>query len=349
MSTRSRFPHRHPHHGSRAARAALLWVILTAVPAAGRTDDAGADFPARLSGTGLYAPGPGLRVAADCLEYLPQYPLWTDGATKRRWIRLPAGTAVDASNPDRWVFPVGTRLFKEFSFGRPVETRMIERGPEGWRFAAYVWNEDGTDAVLAPAGGVRSVVEIAPGVGYDVPGRTDCLACHQGGRDNVLGFDALQLSGDVDPLAPHGGRPPGSPDLADLVARGVVTNWPAGVSHAPRIESADGARERAVLGYLHGNCAACHNAEGPLAMVGLDFEFRLAAAATSPEWATGGHPKRPELVRRISTRNPYVQMPPLGTHLVDEDAIGLVDAWIREGIHPEPIANAPEPPPGGKE
>ena len=47
---------------------------------------------------------------------------------KRRWISLPPGSAIDASDPDAWAFPVGTRLWKEFSFGgQRVETRYMER------------------------------------------------------------------------------------------------------------------------------------------------------------------------------------------------------------------------------
>ena len=65
------------------------------------------------------------------LAFSPQYPLWSDGAAKRRWISLPPGTAIDASRPDAWEFPRGTRLWKEFSLDRPVETRFIERLPDG--------------------------------------------------------------------------------------------------------------------------------------------------------------------------------------------------------------------------
>ncbi len=90
------------------------------------------------------------RVRADNIAFAPQYPLWSDGASKRRWIHLPPGTAIDASRADAWEFPLGTRLWKEFSYGRRVETRLIERLADGsWRFAAYVWNDEGTDAVLA--------------------------------------------------------------------------------------------------------------------------------------------------------------------------------------------------------
>src|SRR6476661_7825652 len=83
-------------------------------------------LPERLSETGLYVAGSTTVVRDDNLAFAPQYPLWSDGTTKRRWIHLPAGTAIDASDPDAWEFPPGTRLWKEFSFGRPVETRLIE-------------------------------------------------------------------------------------------------------------------------------------------------------------------------------------------------------------------------------
>jgi hypothetical protein len=92
------------------------------------------------------------------LSFSPQYPLWSDGARKRRWIYLPPGTAIDASRPDAWEFPAGTRLWKEFAVGAPVETRFIERLADGtWRYATYVWNEEGTDATLAPAEGIAAL------------------------------------------------------------------------------------------------------------------------------------------------------------------------------------------------
>jgi hypothetical protein len=58
---------------------------------------------------------------------------------------LPPGTAIDATNPDRWIFPVGTQLFKEFSsHGDRVETRRIQRHENGtWSFATYLGNEAG--------------------------------------------------------------------------------------------------------------------------------------------------------------------------------------------------------------
>jgi hypothetical protein len=115
------------------------------------------------------------------LPYSPQYPLWSDGAVKRRWIQIPEGTYVDASDPNSWEFPFGTKLWKEFSVaGRRVETRYMERTDEGWQFAAYQWSEDEQEATLAPERGTRVSAEVAPGVRHAIPSRLDCRACHDG-------------------------------------------------------------------------------------------------------------------------------------------------------------------------
>src|SRR5262245_49773858 len=107
---------------------ALLAFLAALVPQA----HAAASLPQHLRDTGLYARATGDDLAGDVLPFTPQYALWSDGAEKRRWIRLPPGGRIDARDPDHWVFPVGTRLWKEFSLGRRLETRMLERTRSGW-------------------------------------------------------------------------------------------------------------------------------------------------------------------------------------------------------------------------
>ena len=348
--------HRTTRRARRGAAPALAGVaVLSALALASGQPlqagpEAGPRLAQRLSETGLYADVATRRVAAGNLAYSPQYPLWTDGATKRRWIRLPEGASIDASDPDAWVFPVGTKLWKEFAFGgRPVETRHIERGPDGrWVFAAYVWAEDGSDALLAPERGVRGVAEVGPGLRHDVLGRGDCLACHEGNATPVLGFGALQLSPDRDPLAPHA-EPAGPVDLRVLAERGQLRGLPARLLARPPRVAAATPEARAALGYLHGNCAMCHNAAGPLADLGLDLEQRVAAPSVGvagalaaptrlfqvPGAATGrslrlapGDPEHSAILARLGSRRPSAQMPPLGTKLVDEEAVRLVSRWI---------------------
>ena len=278
---------------------------------------AAAPLPVHLRDTAIHDPRN--------LEFSPQDPLWSDGAHKRRWIYLPPGTAIDASRPDAWEFPPGTRLWKEFSLDRPVETRFIERLADGsWRYAVYVWNEEGTDATLAPPEGIAA---LAKRDGYSIPSEPDCRACHESSAVPVLGFSALQLSSDRDPLAPHADSRTDI-DLDLLVSRGLIRNL-AG-STRPRIE-ASSPIERAALGYLHGNCGHCHN----------DNETRVPVDLTLAQSVTGGAQHSDRVVHslvnvgrrflaRVSTRNPQKQMPPIGTRHIDTDALALLERWISE-------------------
>ncbi|WP_242344433.1 hypothetical protein [Anaeromyxobacter terrae] len=323
--------------------------------------------PARLADTGLYADAAASRVAPDVLPYTPQYPLWSDGASKRRWIRLPPGSAIDASDPDAWVFPIGTRIWKEFSFGRRVETRYMERAADGsWIFAAYAWTADGSGAVLAPERGIRAAAESRPGIPHDIPSVYDCRACHEGGPSPVLGFSALQLSPDRDPLAAHAERPGANDvDLPALVARGLVRSLPEALLHRPPRIAAPTPRARAALGYLHANCGTCHDARGPLATLGLSLvqrvgpggapdvplattvgvpsRFRHAGAGEAPVRILPGQPAQSVLLARMASRDPLVQMPPLGTHAVDEAAVALVSTFIRE-LPPDAVPSRNPPP-----
>jgi len=59
---------------------------------------------------------------------------WSDGAEKFRYLYLPPGEKIDNANPDRWNFPVGSRIWKDFvRDGVSVETRMLYKtGPNSW-------------------------------------------------------------------------------------------------------------------------------------------------------------------------------------------------------------------------
>jgi hypothetical protein len=267
--------------------------------------------------------------APEARSYAPQYALWTDGATKERTIYLPPGSQIDASDPNAWDFPIGTKLTKQFSFGaRKVETRTIERTAGGWEFRAFVWSADGKTMSPAPARGMTTEVD---GVRHRIPGQSDCKVCHGNGKTPVLGFSALQLSGDRDPKAPHTGI-----DLPALVAEGRLKNFTGTTS--PRI-AARTATERAALGYLHANCGHCHRNEGPLASLELSLTNGEVTASTidrpsriapSRMRIARHSPSDSVLVDRMKTRDPTMQMPPLGTELVDERGVALVSRWVGE-------------------
>lgn len=250
-----------------------------------------AELPERLSQTGLG--GAGARA------FEPRFPLWSDGASKRRWIALPPGAVVDVSQPDAWRFPVGTKLWKEFSVdGKPVETRFFVLGEDGrWEFASYVW--EGADARRAPERGQR--LTLAGGRPYVIPSTADCLACHGGARSPVLGFAALQLG----------------PAVPALLREGLLAGAPAAWARRPPDFIAYTPAERAARGYLHGNCGHCHFDGGVPRPLPLALEVGARPAALSAAQSA-------ELLRRAGSGNPYVRMPPLGTQEIDPQGLALL-------------------------
>src|SRR5690349_11109089 len=218
--------------------------------------------PGWLSQTGLYSDPATLKIDSRNRNFSPQYPLWSDGATKRRWVRLPVGSKIDVADLGNWELPVGTRFWKEFSFnGKKVETRFLWRTSEdNWVFASYVWNEAQTDAELASESGVPNIAEIADGKRHSIPSVSECRACHDSNRTETLGFSALQLSIDRDPNALHAEPLAGDMlTVKTLVDEDLLTpRRPELVTNPPRI-AADTPMTRAALGYLSTNCGSCHN------------------------------------------------------------------------------------------
>jgi hypothetical protein len=279
--------------------------------------------PDLLSETGLYVDTPGRVLGEGVRFYAPKYALWTDGADKARWLRLPPDTQIDTSDLDRWRFPVGTKIWKEFAKdGVPLETRyMAKYGPDGmdWVFMAYQWEADGSDAIAVPFG-----VENTAGTEHDIPDDLTCLKCHEGLPDGALGVSAIQLSHEMEGLT-----------LAGLGAEGLLTNPVTGDLRIP----GDAVAEQA-LGYLHGNCGHCHNPTGGEAYTKnatILFWQESEALGSVEETSTytrmvtetGGDLELLQLsVDRMRSR-PDMQMPPVGTEVVDDRGSAIVEAWVQ--------------------
>jgi hypothetical protein len=306
---------------SRLQRLAAVVLALVAVPLAAAAiagpapshGPSSAHVPERLHDTGLFAPG--------VIAFAPRHALWSDGAEKRRWLWLPPGRTIDASQADAWRFPRGTRLWKEFAHGSRVETRYMVLGHDGqWRFASYVWAADGQSATRVPPGGITVPVESAPGGRYAIPSRSDCLTCHDGARSPVLGVSALQLGA----------------QLPDWMRRGLLRNAPAGWLVAPPQMTGRNEVERAARGYLHANCGHCHHASG-----GVPVPLVLAQ-----DVAGNPAPTREQLshaLHRMATRQPLQQMPPLGTRIPDPQGQALLRAWLDDMTRSTSTSQEPAP------
>jgi hypothetical protein len=300
-------------------------------------------LPEELACTGLYADFARKEVADGVHAFAPAHQLWSDGADKQRWISLPEGTQIDSSVPNDWKFPVGTKLFKEFSWdGHRVETRLFWKiGDNRWIKAAYHWNED-ESAATRFAGGE---VDVA-GHSYYIPSPKECDQCHKGRADRALGFELVSLG-----LAGAEGM-----TVQKLIDEGLLTDEPS----SAELEIGDDGSGNAApaLGWLHANCGvSCHNDNPSAEGYSSDLRLRLAAeeldgsstaeaaaitttvgvGAKTPRWLdrpriTPGSPEDSLLYVLATTRNaasPKDQMPPIASRVVDPDGAMLLEAWIR--------------------
>lgn len=284
--------------------------------------------PDVLSDTGLFDDITTDTIAVWARPFQPLYPLWSDGATKRRWFYIPQCEQIDTSDMDTWQVPVGTRLWKEFTRdGIRVETRLIMRTGPGltdFEFATYEWN--GLEAYRVQTGVLDS-----HGTGHDIPDQSLCSSCHE--KDwRVLGLSAIQLTHDLTGAT-----------MASLSAEGLLTNpLPDGVV----IPGND--VERAALGYLHANCGNCHFDDG---VPTVDMHLKVLQAHTTVEttdtyttavdqiatmFACGGcdriepgDPDASAVFQRMSIRGGG-QMPPFATEVVDDTGVSAVSAWISQ-------------------
>ena len=306
-----------------------------------------ADPLATLAGTGLCLDVGCTQIAPDAKEYAPRFQLWADTASKRRWIQLPPGSQIDTADMDHWVFPVGTKLWKEFvRDGIRVETRFITKvladddAPGAWFFVTYEWNS-AQDATTAST----QRVENANGTMHDIPSRSQCRDCHDALRPSrVLGFQAIQL--DYSAGA-------GLFDLQDLIASNLLSVPPTTGVAGARFPIPGNSVERTALAYLHANCGHCHNPSSPTHDVApMDVRLdttKLASVAVTPAFVSlvdvdaampffdtginyeklvvSGSASTSNLVFRMNATN-FRHMPKVGSEIVDPDGQTALTAWI---------------------
>jgi mono/diheme cytochrome c family protein len=216
-----------------------------------------------------------------------------------------------------------------------VETRFLHKAAKDrWVMVAYRWRADQGDAEAVPAGELNAL-----GTKHDIPDQTLCARCHA--SQELLGVSALQLSHDL----------PGQ-NLMSLGASGRLSKLPARAFKIPGGPTAENA-----LGYLHANCGHCHQpgtaahaqllkrppkTGGPILWERTDaldtlehtvgyVSTVLQANSVLPDLhiVEPGYPDKSELVIRTGQRGVgTLQMPPVGTEVVDEAGLKLIKDWI---------------------
>jgi uncharacterized repeat protein (TIGR03806 family) len=309
---------------------------------------ADADYKENLSDYGFFKGTLKEQIPSDgVVLYTLNSPLFSDYASKLRFVKLPVGQTV-SYNPDSVLqFPVGTAIVKTFYYPidernpkkgrRLMETRVLLHEAKGWVALPYIWNKEQTDAVLEVAGGSDQVSWI-DGAGkkqsfeYQVPNMNQCKGCHE-------------RSGEMTPIGPSVRQLNDGHQLQNWSTTGLLKGLPK--DHIPALvnySDASASLDDRVKAYLDINCAHCHNPTGPARSSGLyltwDSKDRTAYGFFKAPVAAGrgsgnlsydivpGKPEQSILHYRMASRDPGVMMPELGRQLTHHEGVELVRSWI---------------------
>ena len=257
-----------------------------------------AQFPRKLSETGVFADTKTHTPAKGLIPYSVNSELWSDGAYKERFIALPGDSKIEfetvtypqpaPGSVPGWRFPNGTVLVKTFALElepgkrHRLETRLLvaervggteEYGDQVWSGYTYIWNDDQTDAELADIKGVDKEYIVNDGNAkrsqkWHFPSRAECTMCHTVTAKYALGVNTAQMNKDHD----YGGTV--ANQLSTLEHLGIFDRkLPKPVDQLdklanPRDEKQD--LDKRARAYLEANCSHCHRKWG-----GGNAEFQL--------------------------------------------------------------------------
>lgn len=335
----------------RALAALAAWGVIVSASPPPQVDDAlimGDSLPPSLSAFHLLSGAYGRTPNKTVMPYTLNTPLFSDYAEKFRFLYVPNGRKIGWRDNGVLDFPIGSVLVKSFGYPadmrkpgeevRILETRLLIRRKDGWIALPYVWNADGSDAVLKRAGTRIDMSWIHTDglphtISYAVPNVNQCKGCHDDGAGGI---------GLIGPKAHNLNR---TDQLEALVRQGRLDRLPA---NAPRLpvwnDPATGSVEVRARAYLDVNCAHCHNRNGPANTSGLWLDWEqprgpnlgIGKRPTAAGRGAGdhdfaiepGHPERSILTFRMKSLDPGIAMPELGRATVHDEAIALLDQWI---------------------
>jgi len=317
----------------------------------------GAPIPPTLAATGVFTNLTSLAVAKGIVPYDINVPFWSDNAIKSRWFSVPnTNLTIGFNRADAWSFPTGAVWIKHFELeltnGVPasrqrLETRLLVKNTNGVYGVTYRWATSLTNATLVPEAGLDESFFIDDGFGnvrtqvWHYPSRTECLLCHTPAGGYGLGFTTAQLNHDFD----YGTGP--TNEIAALSLAGYFNTNVTGFHLLPALAAATNesvSLEYRVRSYLAANCSQCHQGVGSAEALWnavITTPTALAGIVNGPLLDNNGDTNnlvvKPAalansmMLTRISTPG-SLRMPPIGSNLLDTNAINLLSAWITNAL-----------------
>ncbi len=316
--------------------------------------------PKLLSQTGAFSNTPNMVPNANLIPFAPNSQLYSDNASKLRWISLPATTKVKWDAKENWVYPQGTVVVKHFDLPtsatnpaskRRLETRLLVVKADGKVYGVtYRWRADNSDADLLTTGAQQGVsITNADGTTtnqtWTFPSPTECLDCHNAASSQILGLSTRQLNGNYT-------YPTGTENqLAHWNNLGLFTpaftnSQIAGFDKTVALGDTSATLEVRVKSYLDANCAHCHGTGNGGSQWDARFntplsQMKIVNLATTgirdymadygianAKVVAAGAPLQSVLYIRDKSINPNDRMPPIGRSLEHKEYIAVLDQWI---------------------
>ena len=283
-----------------------------------------------------------LKPTEQVLPYELNAPLFTDYASKKRFIYLPKGTQMEFHEKEAFTFPDSTVIIKNFYYSaeqtgeqeRILETRLLLKHKGEWSALPYIWNNEQTEAFLDVTGGTRKVTLADKGsFDYVIPNFKQCKNCHDyNGKFSPIGPKAQQLNTQL--------------QLAKWTMKGILKNVPENYAkHLADYSDPKLLLDHRARSYLDANCSYCHRPGGSAKNSGLDltvdsptdFSLGINKGPVAAGKGSGGLqydivPGQPEasiLHYRMNSSDPAVMMPELGRSLIHEEGVALIAKWIK--------------------
>ena len=243
------------------------------------------------------------------IPYEPASSLFTDYASKKRFIWMPTGVkATYVADNKTLDFPVGTVLIKTFYYTtiqpgnltKMIETRVMVKKNEGWIFYEYLWNDTQTDAILVTGadfvnGSSKTITFTKPNnevitVDYRIPSDAECFACHKineiatpiGVKPQNLNHNFTFGDGNMN-------------QLQKLVNQGYLESFPSSIVSTVDYHDTSQPLALRARSYLDINCAHCHQDEArcyyrpirfPFSQSGIDFNVGICFSDASYSFNT---------------------------------------------------------------
>ncbi|MEM7784963.1 MAG: PQQ-dependent sugar dehydrogenase [Planctomycetota bacterium] len=321
--------------------------------------ESAANFPQRLSETGLFSSTVGQEPAPGVIPYSINSHHWSDHTESKQWFALPGHEKLGIYKREKYDhgevkglfdFPKGTVFAKTVTYrsdvGDPesekrLETQILHRLDKDWRAYNYIWNEDQTDAILQENEAIYRDLEIKDpdspdGIRHQKwlhASRDQCMMCHIWRSGSINGFKPAQVN------RRHEGE--SINQLAKFEKMSLTKLELPRRKPAVSKNDLNGTLEERALRYLDQNCGHCHRPGG-----GGSAAFNLLASVTDPDQRNlfidasqgdfgienakvvdPGHPEKSVLLYRIA-KNGSGRMPKFGNDLIDQEGIQLIRDWI---------------------